>query len=236
MTAKIFHFHQHKHVEFIDLLRKKEEMRFDVRLEINQFPFTLTDVVIEGIKKDKIRYNYDSIYHSPNKDSNIDICPFCGKPFESSVCEKLTSEKDEIFSQNISRQLFFPIMSFYYNDTERTTLNKLVKKEVEDFKPLFYGMAEGIFIQCIFSYKGEVLLFQDVIDSRKNDVLPLIFYFNPEQKELNLYIEYLLPENLMPLTSVISKSMHKPNVEIFNTTDMELTRLYTEFLENNPQS
>jgi len=236
LTAKIFQFNQHKDIQFIDMLRKGEEMRFNVLLSINHFPFVLKDVAIKSIKKDKIRYDYNSIYHSPEEKGKIDICPFCNKKFDDSACDILTTEKDQIFSQYVSRHIFFPIMSFYYSDNEREYYNKLVKKELDTFEPLFYGISEGNFIQCIFKYKDEILLFQDVIDMKNTEVLPLIFYFNPEQKELNLYIEYLMPENLMPITSAISKSMHKPNVEIFNTTGMELTQLYTGFIENYTNS
>lgn len=233
MSAKIYQFNQFKNVKFIDLIQQGTEMKFDVHLDINNFPFTLCNVSISQINKDKIRYNSGSIYHSYDSNNQVEICPFCGKEFNNSICDSLTKEKNEIFSLNISKEVFFPMMSYYYSKNEKSDFEELVKIEPNELEPLFYGLSEGMFIQCIFKYKNEILLFQDIANVDNTDVLPLIFFFNEEQKELNLYIEYLLPENLLPITSAINKHINAPNAQIFDTTGIGLKELYIDFLQKN---
>ena len=231
MAGKIIRFHQHKNIEFIDLIQKGKELKFDVFLKVNNFPFTLKNVMIRDIRKDKIRYYYDDIFHQ-FKNDDIEICPFCEKPFANSMCEVLSKEKDEIFSK-INRQLFFPIMSFNFSDKDQSFFDSLAKTKIDNFEALFFGVSENTFIQCIFKYKEELLLFQDAIDPNNTEIFPLIFYFDTERHELHLYIEYLLPENLIPITSAIKKSLHKPNTQIFDTTGFGLKELYLHFKENN---
>lgn len=230
MSAKIIQFNQFKNVKFIDLIQQGKDLNFNVQLDINNFSYTLNNVSISKINKDKIRYNTGSIYHSFDSNNKVEICPFCGKEFTDSICESLTEEKNEIFSLNISKEVFFPMMSYYYNN-EESNFEELVKIKPNEVEPLFFGLSEGLFIQCIFKYKNETLLFQDIANADNTDVLPLIFYFNEEQRELNLYIEYLLPENLLPITSAINKYFNAPNAQIFDTTGIGFKELFIDFIQ-----
>lgn len=231
MTAKIFQFNHHKKVEVVDLIfQNNETMVFDVLLSINNFPFTLKDLKINNVNKDKIKYSYSSIFHNENK--GYEICPFCNNPFTNSICEPLSKEKNEIFSNDINEKIFLPMIFQYYQYTEPSYFKKLLNANLEGLKPLFFGVSEGTFIQCIFEYKNEILIFQDVIDSNNKEFLPLIFYYNQEYQQMNLYIEYLFPNKLLPITSTISKIINTSRVELFDTTGRELLELYLDFLNN----
>lgn len=229
MTAKIYRFHQHKHIEFVDIFPKGKKLNFDVLLHINKIPYLLKNVKISNINKNKMKFDYESFYHHQDEKNNIDLCPFCHKPYDDSICEVLTKEKEKLFSKEISQQLFFPMISYYYNGHDDAYFETLAKQPIDNFEPLFFGVSEGTFIQCIFKYKNELLLFQDIIDSTNAKVLPYIFYKESELNQLHLYIEYLLPEKLLPLTGAINKSLHKPNVELFDTTGIELLELYNNY-------
>lgn len=233
MATKIFNFNQYKHIEFIKLQQQEKTVKFDALLHINNLPFVLKDVSITGIKKDKIRYEYESIYHKRDLNKEIDICPFCRGNFDNSICSELTKEKDKLFTEQIGNQLFFPIMSYYYNKTDEKFIKSMVEQEIEEFEALFFGMSNNTYIQCIFRYKGEILLFQDVLNATSTDVLPLIFYFNPEFQKLHLYIEYLLPKNLISITSAINTNANQPGVQIFNTTGIDINDLYINFINEN---
>lgn len=231
MSAKIFKFQDYKKIEYVEVQHQRKDMIFDIIFKVNECPYVLKDLQIEEIVKDKIKYQYGSIYH---RESTIDICPFCGERFSASkICKSLTEEKVDIFTNHLSSNIFFPLMSYYYNQNDDSYFESLDANTIKNFKNLFVGVSEGKFIQCIFEHDNEILLFQDALDPNNVEYLPLIFYFNKERNNLHLYVEYLLPEKLIPIANTINKEIQKPEIEIMDTTGISLLDLYKEVVFKN---
>ncbi|MGF7535423.1 hypothetical protein AAGG74_17365 [Bacillus mexicanus] len=234
MSARIFKFQDYKKIEYVDVKYQGKDMVFDIIFKINQCLYILKDLHIEDILKDKIKYLYGSIHHYNNIESGIEFCPFCGNKFNDlEICKSLTEEKVDIFTNNLSSKIFFPLMSYYYNQNDDSYYDGLNSIHLENFKSLFFGVCEGKYIQCIFEYNKEILLFQDVLDPNDIEYLPLVFYYNKERENLHLYVEYLLPEKLIPIANTINKEINAQKKDIMDTTGISLLDLYNEIVFKN---
>lgn len=231
MAAKILQFNQYKKVNFIDLHSNNEGKDYDIELDINGRPFLMKGIKPTSVRRDTVEYTFGSFVHNPKENKeNKGTCPFCKNGFEAStVCTALTNDKDEYFNKHLNEQLIMPILFSFYNEKTESYLLEQSNKELPGFKPLFYGVSDGTHFQCVFEYKGEVLVFQDLIQGNLDEFIPLVYYWDEENKRLALYFEYLLPQTLLPIINRINHHLHKPDRQIFDTSGMDLVDIINNF-------
>ncbi|MGN5650748.1 hypothetical protein [Bacillus sp. Brlt_9] len=230
MTANIIRFHKEKEISIVDIVNLNEENNYNLVLKVNNFPIKLNNVYIKNIHKNKVQFSYGSFKHFPDTNKKIETCPFCGKSFTDSICTALTEEASVLFNKHISKKIFIPLILSSYDKKEDEYLQTLLKDILPDFETLFFGVSEGKYIQCVFKYKNELLIFQDVIDTRSFETIPLVFYFDEQTQQLELYTEYLFPEKLLPITTTINHYLTQPKVTIKDTTGRGLIDIYMEYI------
>ncbi|MED2737306.1 hypothetical protein [Bacillus toyonensis] len=229
MTAKIIHFHNEKEISIVDVVNSNKENIYNIILKVNNFPIELTNVYIKNINKNKVQFSYGSFKHFISTNKRVETCPFCGEPFTDSICSSLTQEVSELFNKHISKNIFIPMILSSYDKKEDGYLQDLLKNILPDFETLFYGISEGKYIQCVFKYNNELLIFQDVFDTKSFETIPLVFYFDEQSQQLHLYTEYLIPEKLLPITTTINHYLHQPKVSLKDTTGRGLLDIYLEY-------
>lgn len=229
MTAKIIRFHTEKEISIEDIVISNKQNIYNIILKVNNFPIELNNVYIKNINKNKVQFSYGPFKHLIGINKKIETCPFCGEPFTDSICPSLTKEASELFNKHISKRILFPMILFSFDKKGDEYLQDLLKNILPDFETLFFGISEEKYIQCVFKYNNELLIFQDVIDTRSFDTIPLVFYFDEQSQQLHLYTEYLLPEKLLPITTTINHHLHQPKVSIKDTTGRGLIDIYLEY-------